>query len=44
MIYPVDSAIHLLNNLGLEERDLVHSYLPCIISSLLEEQDALLSK
>ena len=44
MIYPVDSAIHLLNNLGLEERDLVHSYLPRIISSLLEEQDAFLSK
>ena len=44
MIYHVDNAIRLLNNRGLEERDLVHSYLPCIISSLLEEQDAFLSK
>ena len=44
MIYPVDSAIHLLNNRDLEERDLVHSYLPRIISSLLVEEDAFLSK
>ena len=31
MIYPVDNAIHLLNNWDLEEQDLLHSYPPCIV-------------
>ena len=31
MIYPVDSAIHLLNNRDLEEQDLLRSYPPCIV-------------